>query len=246
MDYLNNKINEHFSGLVVRKDLVKEVKGNAIVPNYVLEFLLGSYCATSDEASIRSGIEDVKNILRSHFVHRSEANLIKSTIREKGRHKVIDKVIVALNEKRDMYEASFSNLGIKEVLVDIDTVKRHPKLLVNGVWCIADLAYQFTDDVRVVPWLLERLEPIQMSNFDFDEYVGHREAFSLDEWIDLLMQSLGLNPEMFSKRGKLIQLSRLIPYCERNYNFIELGPKGTGKSHIYSEFSPHGILISGG
>lgn len=246
MDYLNNKINEHFSGLVVRKDLVKEVKGNAIVPNYVLEFLLGSYCATSDEASIRSGIEDVKNILRSHFVHRNEANLIKSTIRERGRHRVIDKVIVALNEKRDLYEASFSNLGIREVLVDIDTVKRHPKLLVSGVWCIADLAYEFTDDVRIVPWILEHLEPIQMSQFDFDEYLLHRAEFSMDEWIDLLMQSLGLNPDMFSKRGKLIQLSRLIPYCERNYNFIELGPKGTGKSHIYSEFSPHGILISGG
>lgn len=246
MDYLNNKINEHFSGLVVRKDLVKEVKGNAIVPTYVLEFLLGSYCATSDEASIRSGIESVKEILRNHFVHRNEANLIKSTIRERGRHRVIDKVTVALNEKRDVYEASFSNLGIKEVLVDIDTVKRHPKLMVSGVWCIADLSYQYSDDSRIVPWVLDKLEPIQMSHFDFEEYVEHRKAFTLDEWIDVLIQSLGLNPEKFTRRGKFIQLSRLIPYCERNYNLIELGPKGTGKSHIYSEFSPHGILISGG
>ena len=140
MNYLDNKINEHFSGLVVRKDLVKEVKGNAIVPNYVLEFLLGNYCATSDEASIRSGIETVKEILRAHFVHRNEANLIKSTIREHGRHRVIDKVTVELNTRRDAYEASFSNLGIKEVLIDIDTVKRNEKLLVGGVWCIADLA----------------------------------------------------------------------------------------------------------
>ncbi len=163
MNYLDNKINEHFSGLVVRKDLVKEVKGNAIVPSYVLEFLLGNYCATSDEASIKSGIETVKEILRAHFVHRNEANLIKSTIRERGRHRVIDKVTVELNTKRDAYEASFSNLGIKEVLIDIDTVKRNEKLLVGGVWCIADLAYQYSDDQRIMPWILERLVPVQMS-----------------------------------------------------------------------------------
>ncbi|HQC21141.1 MAG TPA: BREX system Lon protease-like protein BrxL [Anaerolineaceae bacterium] len=246
MNYLDNKINEHFSGLVVRKDLVKEVKGNAIVPNYVLEFLLGNYCATSDEASIRNGIETVKDILRTHFVHRNEANLIKSTIREKGRHRVIDKVTVELNEKRDAYEASFSNLGIKEVLIDIDTVKHNEKLLVGGVWCIADLAYEYTEDKRIVPWVLEHLEPIQMSHISFEEYLEHRKAFSLDEWMDLLMQSLGLNPEKFTRRGKMLQISRLIPFCERNFNLIELGPKGTGKSHVYSEFSPHGILISGG
>ena len=246
MNYLDNKINEHFSGLVVRKDLVKEVKGNAIVPSYVLEFLLGNYCATSDEASIKSGIETVKEILRAHFVHRNEANLIKSTIRERGRHRVIDKVTVELNTRRDAYEASFSNLGIKEVLIDIDTVKRNEKLLVGGVWCIADLAYQYSDDQRIVPWILERLDPIQMSHVSFEEYLEHRKAFTLDEWMDVLMQSLGLNPEKFTRRGKLLQISRLIPFCERNFNLIELGPKGTGKSHIYSEFSPHGILISGG
>lgn len=246
MDYLNQKIIDQFSGLVVRKDLVKEVKGNAIVPTYVLEFLLGSYCATADEASIKSGIETVKDILRNHFVHRNEANLIKSTIRERGRHKVIDNVSVSLNEKRDLYEASFSNLGLKEVLIDVDTVKKHPKLLVNGVWCIADIAYDYSEDQRMVPWILERLDPIQMSSVDFDEYISHRKAFSLDEWIDLLMQSLGFDPSKFSKRNKLLQLSRLIPFCERNYNFVELGPKGTGKSHIFTEFSPHGILISGG
>jgi ATP-dependent Lon protease len=246
MDYLDQKINDHFEGKVVRKDLVKEVKGNAIVPTYVLEFLLGSYCATSDEASIRSGIETVKEILRNHYVHRNEANLTKSIIRERGRHRVIDKVVVALNEKRDLYEASFSNLGISEVLVDVDTIKKHPKLMVNGVWCIADLAYEYTDDTRIVPWVLDRLEPIQMSHIDLDEYIEHRKSFSLNEWIDLLMQSLGFDPTKFTKRGKLLQLTRLFPFCERNYNLIELGPKGTGKSHIFSEFSPHGILISGG
>ena len=141
MNTLDQKINEHFQGLVVRKDLVKTVKGNAIVPSYVLEYLLGQYCATSDEASIQTGIETVKEILRKHYVHRNESGLIKSIIKEKGRHKVIDKISVALNDKTDAYEASFSNLGIKKVLVDSGTVKKHPKLLVSGVWCIADLEY---------------------------------------------------------------------------------------------------------
>jgi len=246
MNRFDVKINEHFQGLVVRKDLVKTVKGNAIVPTYVLEYLLGQYCATSDEASIQSGIETVKEILRKHYVHRSEANLIKSTIREKGRHRVIDKISVALNEKTDAYEAVFSNLGIKRVLVDTDTVKRNPKLLVSGVWCIADLEYRYSENKRVVPWILESLKPIQLSYFDFDQYKEARQKFSTDEWIDLLIQTIGFNPEMFEQREKLLQLMRLVPYCERNYNLIELGPKGTGKSHIYSDFSPHGILISGG
>jgi ATP-dependent Lon protease len=246
MNYLDQKINEQFPGLVVRKDLVKLVKGNAIVPTYVLEYLLGQYCATSDEASIHSGIDTVRDILRNHYVHRNEANLVKSTIREKGRHKVIDKVIVALNEKNDTYEASFANLGIREVLVDSDTVKRHPKLLVSGIWCIADIEYRYDEDPRLVPWILDTLKPIQLSQFDFDLYLEARKQFTLDEWIDLLIQSIGFDPAQFDLRRKLIQLMRLVPYCERNYNLIELGPKGTGKSHIYSDFSPHGILISGG
>lgn len=246
MNELNNKINAHFPGLVVRKDLVKAVKGNAIVPSYVLEYLLGQYCATSDEPTIQTGIETVKEILRKHYVHRNEAGLVRSNIKEKGRYKVIDKVSVALNEKTDAYEAQFSNLGIKKVLVDSDTVKAHPKLLVSGVWCICDIEYQFTEDKSATPWILSTLKPIQLSHFDFDDYLQARRKFSLDEWIDLLVQSMGFNPEMFGRRSKLIQLVRLIPFCERNYNLIELGPKGTGKSHIFSEFSPHGILISGG
>lgn len=243
---LDQKINAHFAGLVVRKDLVKTVKGNAIVPTYVLEYLLGQYCATSDEASIASGIETVKEILQKHYVHRNEAGLIKSTIRERGRHKVIDKISVALNDKNDVYEATFANLGIKKVLVDTDTVKSHPKLLVSGVWCLADLEYEHTEDKNTNPWVLDALKPIQLSLFNFEEYKEARKQFSTDEWIDVLIQSLGLDPSMFGKRNKLMQLVRLIPFCERNYNLIELGPKGTGKSHVYSEFSPHGILISGG
>lgn len=246
MSVLDDKTNQHFPGLVVRKDLVKTVKGNAIVPSYVLEYLLGQYCATNDEATIQTGIETVKEILAKHYVHRNEAGLVRSNIKEKGRYKVIDKISVALNEKTDAYEAQFSNLGIKKVLVDSGTVKAHPKLLVSGVWCIADIEYVFAEDQNVSPWILSTLKPIQLSHFDYDAYVAARQQFSTDEWIDLLIQSIGFNPEMFGKRSKLLQLLRLVPFCERNYNLIELGPKGTGKSHVYSEFSPHGILVSGG
>ena len=246
MNDLDKKINECFAGLVVRKDLVKEVKGNAIVPTFVLEYLLGQYCASDDEDTIHSGIETVKGILAKHYVHRNESNLTRSLIKEKGHHKVIDKIQVNLNDKRDVYEAEFSNLGLKEVLVDSDTIKAHPKLLVNGVWCIADLEYEPSEDKKVSPWILDMLKPIQLSSFDMDFYLQQRQKFSSEEWTDLLMQSIGFNPEHFSKRSKLFQLARLIPFCERNYNLIELGPKGTGKSHIYSEFSPHGMLLSGG
>ncbi len=246
MNTLDKKITELFAGTVVRKDLVKAVKGNAIVPSYVLEYLLGQYCATSDEASINSGIETVKDILSKHYVHRNEAGLIRSTIKEKGRHKVIDKISVSLNDKKDVYEAEFSNLGIEDVIVSSDVIKKHPKLLVGGVWCICELEYSFSEEDKSVPWVMSSIKPIQLSQFDFDQYVETRRKFSTDEWIDLLLQSIGFNPEMFGKRSKLLQLVRLIPFCERNYNLIELGPKGTGKSHVYSEFSPHGILISGG
>lgn len=246
MSPLDDKINQYFAGLVVRKDLVKTVKGNAIVPTYVLEYLLGQYCATNDEATIETGIDTVREILRKHYVHRNEAGLVRSTIREKGRHKVIDRISVALNDKSDAYEAEFANLGIKKVIIDSATVKAHPKLLVGGVWCIADVEYLFTEDKAATPWVLASIKPIQLSHFDFDGYVEARKQFSTEEWIDLLIQSVGFNPQMFGKRNKLSQLVRLIPFCERNYNLIELGPKGTGKSHIYSEFSPHGILISGG
>ncbi|WP_417522113.1 BREX system Lon protease-like protein BrxL [Marinobacter sp.] len=246
MSVLDDKINQHFPGLVVRKDLVKTVKGNAIVPSYVLEYLLGQYCATNDEATIQTGIETVKEILAKHYVHRNESGLVRSNIKEKGRYKVIDKISVALNDKTDAYEAQFSNLGIKKVLVDSATVKAHPKLLVSGVWCIADIEYEFAEDKNISPWILSTLKPIQLSHFDYEAYVAARQQFSTDEWIDLLIQSIGFNPDMFGRRSKLTQLIRLIPFCERNYNLIELGPKGTGKSHVYSEFSPHGILVSGG
>jgi len=243
---LDKKINQHFAGLVVRKDLVKAVKGNAIVPSYVLEYLLGQYAASDDEATIQAGISSVRKILADHYVQRNQSELVKSTIRERGRYKIIDKVSVSLNDKDDRYEAEFSNLGIKGVIVESATVNAHPKLLVGGVWCICDIDYFHFDDSRVTPWQLGSLKPIQLSNFDFDSFTTSRREFSTDEWIDLMIQSIGFNPELFGRRAKLIQLVRLIPFVERNYNLVELGPKGTGKSHIFSEFSPHGMLISGG
>ncbi|QPL04895.1 MULTISPECIES: BREX system Lon protease-like protein BrxL [Actinomyces] len=243
---LDRKIAAAFPGVVVRKDLVKAVKGNAIVPTYVLEYLLGQYAATDDEATIRTGIEQVRSILRDHYVHRGENRLIQSRIREKGRHRIIDKVSVSLNERQDIYEAEFSNLGISRVEIGADMVREHPKLLTGGVWCICDIVYAHSGDPKEVPWRLHSLKPIQLSRLDLTSYTDTREQFTTQEWTDLLIQSIGFNPEMLGERTKLLHLVRLIPFVERNYNLIELGPKGTGKSHIYSEFSPHGMLISGG
>lgn len=242
---LDRKILEHFPGLVVRKDLTNGLKQNAVVPTYVLEYLLGQHCATDDPEALKAGLESVQRILARHHVHRNQAELIKSTIKEKGRHKVIDKLTVELNDRSGNYEAEFSNLGLKKVPVADDFVRRHPKLLVGGIWCIAELTYELPDDPRASPWRIDSLKPIQVSHTDHEEFIAARAYFSTEEWMGLLMQSIGFNPDLFSWRGMLLQLIRLVPYCERNYNLLELGPKGTGKSHVYAEFSPHGILISG-
>ncbi len=246
MNELDKKINQHFAGKVVRKDLTKLVKGNAIVPTYVLEYLLGQYCATDDQETIVQGVETVKSIIAKHFVHRDEAQLIKANIRDTKSHRIIDKVSVKLNDKRDFYETYFANLGIIKVAINEDIVKRNPKLLSGGVWCLITMGYEVSEERDVSPWIIESLKPIQISNVDVLEFKELRKQFTTEEWINLLMQSIGLNPEEFTYRSKLIQIARLIPFCENNYNLIELGPKGTGKSHIYSEMSPHGILISGG
>lgn len=246
MDVLDKKLNDVFTGCVVRKDLVKQVQSNAAVPGYVLEYLLGQNCATDDEELIEVGIERVKEILAKHYVERAQAGAIRSDIKLKGFQRVIDKVSVELNEKRDAYEASFENLGIGHVLVDSDTVKRNRRLLVSGVWCICDLSYAASEAKDESPYLLQKLKPIQMSRFDLDGYKKNRKEFTTDEWIDVMIRSTGLDPDKMGRRSKLFMLTRLIPFCERNYNLVELGPKGTGKSHVYSELSPHGILISGG
>lgn len=246
MKKLDKKLNEFFGGKVVRKDLTKLVKGNAIVPIYVLEYLLGQYCATDDEATIIQGVETVKNILSKHFVHRDEAQIIKSTIREKGSHRIIDKVSVRLNDRKDQYEASFANLGLSKVPISDDIIREHQKLLSSGVWCILTIAYVAIDEKDSLPWVIESLKPIQIASGNVEEYKEGRSQFSKEEWIDALLQTMGLNPDEFTFRSKLLQLTRLIPFVENNYNLMELGPKGTGKSHIFSELSPHGILISGG
>jgi ATP-dependent Lon protease len=242
---LDLKILQHFPGLVVRKDLTNGLKQNAVVPTYVLEYLLGQHCATDDPEVIKAGLESVHRILAKHYVHRNQAQLVKSTIKEKGRHKVIDKLTVELNDKGGFYEAEFTNLGLKKVPVSDDFVRRFPKLLVGGIWCITDVAYEVAEDPKASPWQIETLKPIQVASVDYDEFLKARAQFTTDEWMDVLMQSMGFNPDMFGRRAKLLTFIRLIPYCERNYNLLELGPKGTGKSHIYAEFSPHGMLISG-
>jgi ATP-dependent Lon protease len=242
---LDRKILQHFSGLVVRKDLTNGLKQNAVVPTYVLEYLLGQHCATDDPAATAAGLQSVQRILARHYVHRNQAELVKSTIKEKHRHKVIDKLTVELNEKGGFYEAEFTNLGLKKVPVSDDFVRRYPKLLVGGIWCITDVMYELADDPKASPWQIDSLKPIQVANVSIDDFLAARAQFTTEEWMDVLMQSMGFNPEMFSRRAKLLTLIRLIPYCERNYNLLELGPKGTGKSHIYAEFSPHGMLISG-
>src|SRR5215217_5456478 len=184
---LDYKINLLFPGVVVRKDLVKAVKGNAIVPSYVLEYLLGQYAASDDEATIRAGIGSVRQILADHYVHRNQSELVKSMIRERGRYKIIDKVTVTLNDKDDRYEAEFSNLGIKGVIVEPAIVNAHPKLLVGGVWCICDIDYFHADDTRVTPWMLGSIKPIQLSRFDVDGFLAARREFTTDEWVDLLV-----------------------------------------------------------
>ncbi len=242
----DQKILQEFPGYVVRKDLSKLVKGNALVPVYVLEYLLGQFCATDDPDVIEKGVEQVQKVLRDHFVVRNEAALVRSRIKERGDFRVIDRITADLNDKTDQYEANFMNLGLKAVPLDGEYIRRHPKLLVGGVWSIIDVQYQYQEDPRLGPWSVESLKPIQVSSFDFETYRAGRARFSMEEWMDVLIQSMGFNPSFFGEREKLLLLTRLIPYCENNYNFIELGPKGTGKSHIFSEFSPHGILISGG
>lgn len=246
MKELDIKANQVFGGKVVRKDLTNRIKGNASVPTYVLEYLLGQYCATDDNETIEQGVETVKGIITQHFVHRDEAQAIKSTIREKGSHRIIDKVSVKLNDRADRYEANFANLGLNKVPLSDIFIKQYPKLLSEGVWSIITIGYQPSDERDTLPWIIENLKPIQISGVDIEEYKANRKEFTKSEWIDLLIQSMGLNPDEFTQRSKLNQLTRLVPFTENNYNMIELGPKGTGKSHVFSELSPHGILISGG
>ncbi len=267
---LNEMLTEYFAGRVVRKDLTNQVKEGANVPTYVLEYLLGMYCATDDEDSVRDGMERVKNILAENFVRPDEAEKIKAKIREVGTYTVIDKIEARLDPEHDNYKCVFSNLNLKNVVIDDNYVRKYEKLLVGGIWCILRLTYnrledRYDDDDRnpigfevgipkkrngkkdkISPFEIEELTPIQMPNMDIQELFDGREHFSKDEWIDVLMRSIGMEPTQLSERAKWHMLERLVPLVENNYNMCELGPRGTGKSHIYKEISPNSILISGG
>lgn len=243
---LQDKVMDAFIGKVVRKDLAFLVKGGLPVPTYVLEYLLGQYCASNDKEVIAEGLEKVKQVIQNNYVHRAEAESVKGLIRENGRHRIIDKVTVLLNEKSDEYQAYFSNLGLSNVPIGTEYVKKNPKLLSgNGVWCIVTVGYISGEDVKV-RWEIQNLKPIQISNIDIQEYIDQRKNFTTEEWIDFLIHTIGLNPEKFNRREKLISLARLLPHVENNFNFMELGPKGTGKSHVFQELSPYGVLVSGG
>ena len=243
---LQDKILNAFGGKVVRKDLAFQVKGNLPVPTYVLEYLLGQYCASDDPQIIEEGLEKVKSVIRNNYISRAEADLIKGRIREKGSYTVIDKITAALNDKQDLYEVNFANLGLVNIPVEDTIVRKNPKLLSgNGVWSIVKINYLSGEDIRI-RWEIQSLKPIQISNIDVDDYISQRSLFSTEEWIDLLMHTIGLNPENLNRREKFIALARLLPHIENNFNFMELGPKGTGKSHVYQEFSPYSVLVSGG
>ena len=247
MDELSIKLNQQFAGKVVRKDLTQKLKQGANVPIYVLEYLLGMYCATDDEDSINEGVQRVKNILADNFVRPDEAEKIKSKIREMTRYTVIDKLNVKLNEKRDIYIAEFSNLGLRDVEIDSKYVKDFDKLLGGGIWCIVKMSYYFDEALSDPnPFMIDSVTPIQMPNMDMEEFIEGRKAFSKEEWIDILIRSIGMEPTQLEDKVKWHLLLRMVPLCENNYNMCELGPRGTGKSHLYKEISPNSILISGG
>ena len=243
---LQQKVMNAFVGKVVRKDLAFLVKGGLPVPTYVLEYLLGQYCASDDEEVINDGLEKVKQVIKNNYVHRAEAESVKGIIREHGKHRIIDKVTVVLNERNDEYNATFANLGLSGVPIGTEYVRKNPKLLSgNGVWCIVTIGYVSGEDVKV-RWEIQNLKPIQISNIDLEEYVEQRQYFTTEEWLDFMMHTVGLNPEPMNRREKFITLARLLPHVENNFNFVELGPKGTGKSHVFQELSPYGVLVSGG
>lgn len=244
---LDKKLNQVFAGRVVRKDLTKLIKEGANVPVYVLEYLLGMYAATDDDDSIHTGVELVKQILSNNYVRPDEAEKIKSRIRELGQYTIIDKVTVALNPRIDTYETEFSNLGLKGVPISPNFVKEFDKLLVGGIWCRVKLDYYYDEELRSAnPFSVSFLEPIQMPNMDMNEVFEGRKQFSKDEWIDVLIRSTGMEPTQLEERVKWHLLLRLVPLVENNYNMCELGPRGTGKSHVYKEISPNSILVSGG
>jgi ATP-dependent Lon protease len=244
MDDLDRKLNNIYPGRAVRKDLTKRIREGASVPVYVLEYLLGMYCATDDEETIEQGVERVKQILSENYVRPDEAETVKSKVRERGRFNVIDRVTVKLNERDDIYQGFLMNLNIKDLVIDDEIVRSNQKLLGGGIWCILQLEYEA--GASPSPFIVSSLKPIQMPNIDMEELFAGRAEFSRDEWMDIMLRSSGLEPTTLSIEAKWHLIARMIPLCENNYNCCELGPRSTGKSHIYKEVSPNSILVSGG
>ena len=247
-EIIKDKLRQHFDGKIVRKDLTKKIKEGANVPIYVLEFLLGQYCSSDDDGIIEQGVKKVKRILADNFVRPDEAQKILSMLRQSGSHTVIDKITVQLNIKKDCYEAEFSNLGLKGIPVDESYPTKYDRLLCGGIWCIIQLEYEYVEEDKKngTPIQVLKLTPIQMPHIDIDMLKSGREAFSKEEWIDVLLRSIGMEPDVLRYREKWLLLARMIPLVENNFNLCELGPRSTGKSHLFKEISPNSILVSGG
>lgn len=244
---IRQKLRQYFDGKIVRKDLTKKIKEGANVPVYVLEFLLGQYCSSDDQSIIDAGVENVKRILAENFVRPDEAQKILSVLRQRGSHTVIDKVTVTLNIKKDIYEAEFSNLGLKNVIIDEEYPTKFDRLLCGGIWCIVQLDYEYIEEERNdIPISIRKLTPIQMPHIDIDELKSGRDAFTKEEWVAVMLRSIGMEPDTLTEREKWLLLARMIPLVENNFNLCELGPRSTGKSHLYKEISPNSILVSGG
>lgn len=247
-DLIKNKLREHFDGKIVRKDLTKKIKEGANVPVYVLEFLLGQYCSSDDEQIIEKGVQNVKRILSDNFVRPDEAQKILSKLRSQGSHTVIDRVTVHLDLRKNRYFAEFSNLGVKDVLIEDEYPDKYDRLLCGGIWCIIQLEYEFVEEDRKNgnPIQIRKLTPIQMPHIEIEDLKEGRKAFTKEEWMDVILRSMGMEPDTLNKREKWLLLTRMIPLVENNFNLCELGPRSTGKSHLYKEISPNSILVSGG
>ena len=247
-DEIKEKLRQHFDGKIVRKDLTKKIKEGANVPVYVLEFLLGQYCSSDDEEVIESGVQTVKRILADNFVRPDEAQKILSKLRQKGSHTVIDMITVHLDIKRNCFFASFSNLGLTNVPIEDEYPEKYDRLLCGGIWCIVQLDYEYVEEEKQngYPIQIRKLTPIQMPHIDIADLKQGRKAFSKEEWIDILLRSIGMEPDALSYCEKWLLLTRMIPLVENNFNLCELGPRSTGKSHLYKEISPNSILVSGG
>lgn len=247
-EIIKDKLRQHFDGKIVRKDLTKKIKEGANVPVYVLEFLLGQYCCSDDEEVIEAGVQTVKRILADNFVRPDESQKILSVLRQRGTYTVIDKITVSLNIHKNRYFAEFSNLGLTGVPIEDEYPEKHDRLLCGGIWCIVQLEYEYVEEEKKngYPIQIRKLTPIQMPHVDIADLKEGRKSFSKEEWMDVMLRSIGMEPDMLNEREKWLLLLRMVPLVENNFNLCELGPRSTGKSHLYKEISPNSILVSGG